>query len=333
MKTMNKMRYMARAALIFSLALSITPLQAQDDPNVGKQAPELEVAGWATSKKVSQADLNGRPYVLEFWATWCPPCRKSIPHLNELSQRLEPFGLRVLGLSDEPLKKVEPFAKKMGMIYYVGAGHEMSGLEYRGIPFAAAVGTDGEVVWSGHPMDPAYEEIVWNLTRGYTPKNLHSALDKAQAGPLGPVYDELDQIGSDRAQAALDTIASNLQLRFKFAAPLEGLEKYKAMYDISALYKGVPGVEAAEDQMTRLLADPDIKKQVEQQKPMRELQNRLEKVQSKAMALQDEKSPEAAQKFYRRELVKALEEFVDKNPDHPQTPDMQRSLKQLKGEK
>lgn len=320
-------------ALIFSLASSISSLQAQDDPNVGKPAPELAVAGWATSKTMTQADLNGRPYVLEFWATWCPPCRKSIPHLNELSQRLEPFGLRVLGLSDESLKKVKPFVKKMGMTYYVGAGHKMSGLEYRGIPFAAAVGTDGEVAWSGHPMDPAFEEIAWNVTRGYAPQELQPALDKAQAGPLGPAYDELDQIGSDSAQAALDTIESNLQMRLKFAAPLDGLEKYNAMYDISVLYKGVPGVEAAVEQMTQLLADPDIKKQVEQQKPMRELQNRLEEVQSKAMSLQDEKSPEAAQEFYRRELVKALEEFVENNPDHPQTPDMQRSLEQLKGEK
>jgi len=71
---------------------------------------------------VPLADLlpPGRPAVVEFWATWCAPCRKTIPHLVELSRRY-PDKLTVLGLTvenpDKDFEKVRKFVSEEGVTY------------------------------------------------------------------------------------------------------------------------------------------------------------------------------------------------------------------------
>ena len=153
MHTTAWFKMMAVAAVLGCASVAPAPAkEAGPNPNIGKPAPELKIKDWAAGKGVTQAELKGRPYVLEFWATWCPPCRKSIPHLVELAQRVMPLGMNVIGLSDEDITKVRPFAEKNNMIYQVGVNNGMKGLEFEGIPFAAVIDKSGKVIWAGHPM-------------------------------------------------------------------------------------------------------------------------------------------------------------------------------------
>jgi len=67
-----------------------------------------------TGKSWTLKDLRGKVVLVNFWATWCPPCRKEIPDLISLYQRFQNQGLLILGISDEPAQKVGTFvAEKM----------------------------------------------------------------------------------------------------------------------------------------------------------------------------------------------------------------------------
>jgi thiol-disulfide isomerase/thioredoxin/Flp pilus assembly protein TadD len=139
--------------LIALLATTLTlPLTALD---VGDPAPALDDASYITG---NVPELTGNHWtVVEFWATWCPPCRKSIPHLTALQQQY-PQELVVVGLSDEEQQTVRQFVDKMGndMAYTVGIASDTLYQSYMadisGIPHAYLVNPSGEVVWHGHPM-------------------------------------------------------------------------------------------------------------------------------------------------------------------------------------
>jgi thiol-disulfide isomerase/thioredoxin len=152
-------------ATITALVLLVSSL-AFSAVTIGKAAPEISAGSWFNNdgKQVSLADLKGKVTVVEFWATWCPPCRKSIPHLNKLHKKYKDKGVVIIGLSNEKSDKIKGFVKKQDMKYIVGAGSK-SGRAYgvRGIPTAFIIGKDGKLLWQGHPMnglDKALEKTV-----------------------------------------------------------------------------------------------------------------------------------------------------------------------------
>ena len=133
------------------IVLATTGLLALE---VGDKAPALDSVTWIAGEPVI---IGKQVTIVEFWATWCAPCRTSIPHLTKLAQA-EPEKLAIVGLSDEDVGTVTPFVKRMGeqMRYPVGLADEKLHAAYMegqdGIPFAFLVDTAGTVVWKGHPM-------------------------------------------------------------------------------------------------------------------------------------------------------------------------------------
>lgn len=142
--------------LILSLAAVLTLYAFRSGRNVlspGAQAPEIAAEQWLNADgAVRLADLKGKVVVIEFWATWCPPCRESIPHLNQLRKRWLGKDVVVVSLTDEPADVVARFIKKSGLQYPVGTGSRSS-FDYGvdSIPHAFVLDGSGRIVWHGFP--------------------------------------------------------------------------------------------------------------------------------------------------------------------------------------
>ncbi len=105
---------------------------------------------------------ENHPLLIEFWATWCGPCRQSIPHVNELYAKYHSRGLYVVGITQEEPGVVQSFMQQVPMQYAVGLdplGRYGKELEIKGIPHAFLLNRNGMLVWDGHPMELTAAEV------------------------------------------------------------------------------------------------------------------------------------------------------------------------------
>lgn len=141
---------------------------------LGDPAPALKIGKWIKGDAVDLEKTKGKKVVVvEFWATWCPPCRASIPHLSDLARKYREKDVVIVGVTNEQeLDKVTRFVENMGeKMDYVVAQDEgratfkqyMEAFGQRGIPHAFVVNKKGQIAWHGHPMadlDAAIEAVV-----------------------------------------------------------------------------------------------------------------------------------------------------------------------------
>lgn len=121
---------------------------------INQKAPELVVEKWLTSKP----DTQGKFVLIDFWATWCGPCRKAIADMNKFKSEFE-NDLIVIGISDEAPEKVERF-KNPKIEYYsaVDSKNTMKNiLEIKGIPHCILIDPKGIVRWEGYPALAGFE--------------------------------------------------------------------------------------------------------------------------------------------------------------------------------
>ena len=104
-------------ALYAGLVIGLSTAPASAQMLVAKEGEQLPAL--ALNYLGKQPELAGKPLLVEFWATWCPPCRKSIPHLNEIYSKYKAQGLQIVGITDEDEATVKKFQKQIPMDYNV----------------------------------------------------------------------------------------------------------------------------------------------------------------------------------------------------------------------
>ncbi|MCH2145321.1 MAG: TlpA family protein disulfide reductase [Phycisphaerales bacterium] len=314
-------RFFAFLAMVAVLSLATSSAHAQRGNNklqVGSKAPSATFAG----AKLISGDApppsfeKGKTYVVEFWATWCGPCLKSIPHLNDLSQRLRRKGVMFIGVSDENPDKVSDFVKKKGsgMSYTVISDVKkdynkayMSAAGQKGIPTAFIVGPTGNIVYIGHPMEDEFERVLMLCSDGkYDPE----LSERAQ-----PLMDAVEVSIATRdwrqAHRQLDSIIqidswifSDLMIRkYKMMLNEQGLPGEAEAYLRKQLnvYHNKPDV--LEDIAFLMINDPDI------ENGNMEI---AEQAVAQVAAIKGEKSPEvlelvATLAFHKGDLDQAID--------------------------
>ncbi|MDA0803511.1 MAG: redoxin domain-containing protein [Planctomycetota bacterium] len=151
---------------------SATAAPMQDDKKLkpGSDAPSFKDLEVVSGPEEGFDDLfNSKVLVVEFWATWCGPCKRAIPHLNTMDKENHWRGLSVLGIStDKERDPVDPFVKAKGdaMGYLVAwdkggetARRWMEAAGQKGIPCTFVV-SNKKILWIGNPHDKKFDDIV-----------------------------------------------------------------------------------------------------------------------------------------------------------------------------
>ena len=130
--------------------------------SIGSKAPIPEISDFVRGEKPTFFE-PGKVYVIEFWATWCPPSRQSMPHLTKLAEDMKSKGVVIVGVSDEKVETVRTFLEKdewkQKARYTLATDPDrsthrayMEASGQGGIPTAFIV-KEGVVQWIGHPME------------------------------------------------------------------------------------------------------------------------------------------------------------------------------------
>ena len=258
------------------------PSEDDEALSIGSTAPQLDVANWVSlgHDKFSPvtAFASGKVYVVEFWATWCGPCVRSMPHLVEMQERYADEGVQIISISDEELSTVEGFLNKpydggeengpatygeLTSAYCLTADEDrsahkdyMEAAGQNGIPTAFIVGKSGLIEWIGHPM--TMDEPLAAIVDGSWDREAYAAEFRQQQEMdllMAKIMGKLQAGATDEAMALIADAKENAD--GQMLAQLKFIEQRARMMPIfekmrDADYAGaVTAVDA-------LLADADV---------------------------------------------------------------------------
>jgi cytochrome c biogenesis protein CcmG, thiol:disulfide interchange protein DsbE len=153
------------AGLIFALStISSAPAFAADP---GTKAPDFDLV--SSEGKLKLSDLKGQYVYLDFWASWCGPCRQSFPWMNSLHDKYNGKGLKVVGINvDKKLEDAKVFLKDVPAkfsVAYDDTGATPKAYAVKGMPTSLLIGPDGTVIFVHQSFKDADKADIENKIR------------------------------------------------------------------------------------------------------------------------------------------------------------------------
>lgn len=274
------MRLLILACLALSLAAGEAAI-GSPPPDLGAKRSLNNPAGKGPVKLES---FLGKVVLIDFWATWCGPCKAAIPHIRELHEKYADQGLVVIGHTDESSQGLEAFVKSAPIPYLVTVGDEIGGSwGVTGIPHVFIIDPDGKIAWSGHPGS-LQEKTVTDLLAKVKPSwppvprfakpsadaKVAALEQQASAGKVGAAVKALGKLVSEAAKESAARIAA---WRAEQDAALEALATAGDVYGAWRLadamadaYKGGDEAKAYQERAAALKKDPAYETGKEYQK-------------------------------------------------------------------
>ncbi len=155
--------------LTFGLLLSVFAATALASSGLeGRSAPDFALKS-STGENLRLSEYRGEVVMVNFWATWCGPCRQEMPLLDELYQRYERVGFNLLGVNiDDDSRKAMQMIEELGVNFPVlfDSRKEVSKLyEVEAMPVTVLIDREGNVRYVHHGYKPGYEEKYLDQVR------------------------------------------------------------------------------------------------------------------------------------------------------------------------
>ncbi len=155
---------------VYFLFENLTPFDRQR-PEVGESAPEISLTDLGGSK-VRLSDLRGKVVLVNFWASWCPPCKEEIPGFQKVFLAYRDKGFAIISVSVDDI--TASAVKELGLLFPVAVADTRVSRDYGNIdhiPVSFLIGKDGKII---------------RKVRGvYSEENLHSHVEQALKGREG----------------------------------------------------------------------------------------------------------------------------------------------------
>lgn len=269
--------------LFFSLMLTLANIAiaaGDQKPNlgIGDEAPGLKVDRWYKGSAVTTFK-PGRIYVLEFWATWCGPCKEAMPHLTELAKKYKDnvtvAGISIMEEGEDIPDRIEEFVTDMGdkMDYHVAG--DADGYMYRNwlqaagensIPASFIVDGQGKVAWIGHPggLEQPLQQLIsgtFDSEAAARERGAEKSAVAAYEAALGKINRAIAGKDFDGAVAAIHSALTtrselNNMLMMMVMPGLMALDENSAYTELSSLLQN-PDYRDAVSQSAMMLVELD----------------------------------------------------------------------------
>lgn len=154
------------ALIILAFSLNYSESAEKTGLKVGDLPPNI-VSKDINGENFDLRKMKNKVVLIDFWATWCGPCRKALPEMKELHEKYASKGLEIVGISaDRNKETLENFIKKEEMgwrqIFEGGSSDQPSYNKYgvNGIPHVFLIGKKGKIIAQGHPMNLNLDALI-----------------------------------------------------------------------------------------------------------------------------------------------------------------------------